>query len=94
MLHVCASAALYRPVEDNDDAFTDDEHKSPESGLRAVVSSAGGLDTGTTYVGSAQDPLDRKYIEHLFLEETLNRLNDNYNKNKIGNYKCLIALHI
>lgn len=87
MLHVCASAALYRPVDDNDDAFAGvEEHKSPEGGLRAVVSSAGGLDTGTTYVGSTEDPLmDRKYIEHLFMEETMNRLNDNYNKNKIGN---------
>lgn len=84
MLHVCASAALYRPVYDIDEI--EEEHKSPESGLRAVVSSAGGLDTGTTYVmGSSEDPLDRKYIEHLFLEETMNRLNDNYNKNKIGN---------
>lgn len=92
MLHVCASAALYRPVDENDDAFLEEEaeegHKSTEGGMRAVVSSAGGLDTGTTYVGSADvDPLDRKYIEHLFLEETMNRLNDNYNKNKINNGK-------
>lgn len=101
MLHVCASAALYRPVDDNDDAFADEEErKSADGGLRAVVSSAGGLDTGTTYVGSA-DPnddllLDRKYIEHLFLEETMNRLNDNYNKNKMGNlcYLYLIMSYI
>lgn len=85
MLHVCASAALYRPVDDNDDAFIEEDRKSPEGGLRAVVSSAGGLDTVTTYVGSTEDPMDRKFIEHLFLEETMNRLNDNYNKNKIGN---------
>lgn len=89
MLHVCASAALYRPVDQNDEAYLEVERRSPDAGLRAVVSSAGGLDTSTTYVSSADDPLslgNKKYIEHLFLEESKNRINDNYNKNKIGRH--------
>lgn len=93
MLHVCASAALYRPIDINGEnssgGGSSSVQKSPEPVLRAVVSSAAGLDTNTTYVGSADDPSaisNKKYIEHLFLEESRNRMNDFYNKNKFGEY--------
>lgn len=94
MLHVCASAALYRPVDDSGEASASNSGSANGGGsgqkspvLRAVVSSAAGLDTNTTYVGSGDDAAamgNKKYIEHLFLEESRNRMNDFYNKNKFG----------
>lgn len=88
MLHVCASAALYRPLEMNGggaDTPIGNAIKSPEIGLRNVASSGGLLlNTNTTYLGSTDEPTNRKYIEHLFLEESKNRLNDYYNTNKFG----------
>lgn len=87
MLHVCASAALYRPLEvtaDTPIATVCHNYRSPEAGLRNIASS-GGLATNTTYIGSSDDPTNKKYIEHLFLEESKNRINDYYNTNKFGN---------
>lgn len=105
MLHVCASAALYRPIDINGAASSATEsgttsatnsgqQRTPEPVLRAVVSSAAGLDTSTTYAGSVDDDAmaaaaslgNRKYIEHLFLEESKNRMNDFFNKNKFGEF--------
>lgn len=92
MLHVCASAALYRPLEVNGNGSETPTPianviKSPEIGLRNVASSGGLLlNTNTTYLGSTDEPTNRKYIEHLFLEESKNRLNDYYNTNKFGEF--------
>lgn len=86
MLHVCASAALYRPLEvtaDTPIATVCHNNRSPEAGLRNIASS-GGLTTNTTYIGSNDEPTNKKYIEHLFLEESKNRINDYYNTNKFG----------
>lgn len=106
MLHVCASAALYRPIDINgggseSNASNSVQNRTPEPVLRAVVSSAAGLDTSTTYVGSVDDDAtaaaaalgNKKYIEHLFLEESKNRMNDFYNKNKFGEF-CFCCLNI
>lgn len=87
MLHVCASAALYRPLELNTENI--EYIKTPDPGLRNIASS-GGLNTNTTYIGSTDEPTNKKYIEHLFLEESKNRINDYYNTNKFGNYPKLI----
>src|ERR1700744_2467275 len=77
MLHVCACAALYRPLKTiSDGSITS---KSPDNGSRIVSS---GLTTNTTYIGSLDEPNNKKYIEHFFLEESKNRINDYYNTNK------------
>lgn len=83
MLHVCASAALYRPLEGNDEPNI--VFKSPDTitGSRNIAST-GGLNTNTTYLGSTDEPINKKYIEHFFLEESKNRINDYYNTNKFG----------
>ncbi|XP_037032883.1 uncharacterized protein LOC119071889 [Bradysia coprophila] len=81
MLHVCACAALYRPLETiSDGSTTSNSSKSPDNGSRVIASS--GLTTNTTYIGSVDEPTNKKYIEHLFLEESKNRINDYYNTNK------------
>lgn len=78
MLHVCACAALYRPLETiSDGSITS---KSPDNASRILASS--GLTTNTTCIGSIDEPNNKKYIEHLFLEESKNRINDYYNTNK------------
>lgn len=78
MLHVCACAALYRPLETISDGSI--ASKSPDNTSRVIASS--GLTTNTTYIGSVDEPNNKKYIEHLFLEESKNRINDYYNTNK------------
>lgn len=84
MLHVCASAALYRPIETYTDIAVP---KSMDDVCRHGGSlTSNNLNTNTTYLGSTDEPLNKKYIEHLFLEESKNRLNDFYNTNKFG--KC------
>lgn len=69
MLHVCVSATLYRPIDINGTA----EPKSPKSELH----------TSSTYLGTINGD-KKQYIEHLFMEESKNRLNDYYNTNKLG----------
>lgn len=78
MLHVCACAALYRPLETTSDSSI--TSKSPDNTSRLLASS--GLTTNTTLIGSVDEPNNKKYIEHLFLEESKNRINDYYNTNK------------
>lgn len=72
MLHVCVSATLYRPIDINGVV----EPKSPKSELN----------TSSTYLGSIKGD-KKQYIEHLFMEESKNRLNDYYNTNKLGVYE-------
>lgn len=71
MLHVCISATLYRPIDINGTI----EPKSPKSELN----------TSSTYLGTIKGD-KKQYIEHLFMEESKNRLNDYYNTNKLGSY--------
>lgn len=41
------------------------------------------INTSSTYMGTINDE-KKQYIEHLFMEESKNRLNDYYNTNKLG----------
>lgn len=79
MLHVCASAVLYRPIEINGIV----EPKSPKSELN----------TSSTYLGTIKGD-KKQYIEHLFMEESKNCLNDFYNTNKLGVYTTNIRILI
>ncbi|XP_055372340.1 monocarboxylate transporter 12 [Condylostylus longicornis] len=93
MLHVCLSATLYRPLEIKEE----EEEETPRVNILGSTeitksltdlttgSAYGGLLTGSTYLNSADDLPDPKFIEHLFLEETKNRINDYYNTNKFIN---------
>lgn len=87
MLHVCASAALYRPVDINGTYQNESNYKSPAEdsmGPRNAASSCG-LNTNTTHLSAYDDPvMNKKYIEQLFLEESKNRINDYYNTNKFS----------
>lgn len=86
MLHVCASAALYRPLEENAESIASPvSNTSPNRCIRHNIST-GGLNTTTTYLGSTDEPINKKYIEHLFMEESKNRINDYYNTNKFGEF--------
>lgn len=75
MLHVCVSATLYRPMEANCPTETAKSTKCENS----TNSTATNLTLFTTNNGDA-----KRYIEHLFMEESKNRLNDLYNTNKLG----------
>lgn len=99
MLHVCASAALYRPLEMNIIESTNSvitQTKSPDqTGVtRSIASGCLNTNTNTTYIGSTDEPMNKKYIEHLFLEESKNRINDYYNTNKFGTICRYISLYI
>lgn len=77
MLHVCASASIYRPLIPKNDS-------SINNNLNGTRHIGNNLNTTSTYISSSEEPLNRKYIEHLFLEETKNKINDYYNTNKFG----------
>ncbi|XP_055697556.1 monocarboxylate transporter 13 [Phlebotomus papatasi] len=78
MLHVCASASLYRPIE------TAAEHEICSTISSQQVSSR--LNTTSTTLSSSEEPLNtKKHLNHLFLEDTKNHINDLYNSNKFIN---------
>lgn len=77
MLHVCVSATLYRPLEDAN--CSSDSNKTAKC-ENSSNSTATNLTLLSTTNGDA-----KRYIEHLFMEESKNRLNDLYNTNKLGN---------
>lgn len=78
MLHVCASASLYRPIE------TTVEHEICSTISSQQVSSR--LNTTSTTLSSSEEPLNtKKHLNHLFLEDTKNHINDLYNSNKFIN---------
>lgn len=70
MIHVCASALLYRPLDNNNST----DIKSPKTELSSIGTASNSL--------ANKDA--SQYIERLFMEETKNRLNDFYNTNKLG----------
>ncbi|XP_059611541.1 monocarboxylate transporter 13 [Phlebotomus argentipes] len=75
MLHVCASASLYRPS----DAATEAEICSTISSHHTTSR----LNTASTTLSSSEDPLNaKKHINHLFVEDAKNQINDLYNSNK------------
>uniref|UniRef100_A0A1B0CJQ1 Major facilitator superfamily (MFS) profile domain-containing protein n=2 Tax=Lutzomyia longipalpis TaxID=7200 RepID=A0A1B0CJQ1_LUTLO len=77
MLHVCASAALYKPIETV-------EPETCSTIAAHHVSSR--LNTTSTTLSSSEEPLDtKKHINHLFFEDTKNNVNDLYNSNKFIN---------
>lgn len=82
MLHVCVSATLYRPYDENWASETSKSTKCESSSN----STATNLTFLTAYDGDA-----KRYIEHLFMEESKNRLNDLYNTNKLGRFSISIA---
>lgn len=77
MLHVCVSATLYRPIRsiNTNCAEATKSRKCENSSISTVTN----LTMLTSTNGDA-----RRYIEHLFMEESKNRLNDLYNTNKLG----------
>lgn len=77
MLHVCVSATLYRPFDTNCPSDSTKTTKCENSSN----STATNLTLLTSSNGDA-----KRYIEHLFMEESKNRLNDLYNTNKLGEF--------
>lgn len=76
MLHVCVSATLYRPH---------DENWAGENTAKSTKSENSGNSTATNLtLLTACNGDAKRYIEHLFMEESKNRLNDLYNTNKLG----------
>lgn len=97
MLHVCASAALYRPpIFDSADEV--DSSSCRGCHLRSVdttqtLASQNSSVLGTYLSASAEEPLNsctvgapgkRIFIENLFLEEAKNRLDELCQNNKLG----------
>lgn len=82
MLHVCVSATLYRPLDAN---ISVDSAKSSKTDTSC--SSTQTTITNSTFLGTTNNDAKR-YIEHLFMEESKNRLNDYYNTNKLGKIGC------
>lgn len=85
MLDVCISALLYRPLESFqvDDEKTIDEEDATKP-LNDINPSSIDMLTNSTYLDTCDDGLNNKFIEHLFMEESKNRLNDYYNKRYNG----------
>lgn len=81
MLHVCVSATLYRPYDENWATETIKSTKCENSSN----STATNLTLLTACNGDA-----KRYIEHLFMEESRNRLNDLYNTNKLGKFSFIV----
>ncbi|XP_065368220.1 uncharacterized protein Sln [Calliphora vicina] len=79
MLDVCLSALLYRPLESfhtDDDKIEEEDATKP---LNDINPSNIDMLTNSTYLDTCDDGLNTKFIEHLFMEESKNRLNDYYN---------------
>uniref|UniRef100_A0A1I8MLB9 Major facilitator superfamily (MFS) profile domain-containing protein n=1 Tax=Musca domestica TaxID=7370 RepID=A0A1I8MLB9_MUSDO len=79
MFDVCLSALLYRPLESmqNDEKITEEEDATKP--LNDINPSNIDMLTNSTYLDTCDDGLNTKFIEHLFMEESKNRLNDYYN---------------
>lgn len=84
MLHVCVSATLYRPMEVNGST---ESTKATAKCENSTNSTATNLTLLSTNHADA-----KRYIEHLFMEESKNRLNDLYNTNKLGECSNLFTL--
>lgn len=96
MLHVCASAALYKPVPDSDSVPDEVDNTSNRSchlksadTTQTLVSQNSYSVLGTYLSASAEEPLNtldgkKIFIENLFLEEAKNRLNELCQSNKLG----------
>lgn len=85
MLHVCVSASLYRPL-DTSDSTNDSIAKTSTKCENSINSTA----TNLTLLSTCSNNGDAKrYIEHLFIEESKHRLIDIYNTNKLGAYEVL-----
>lgn len=84
MLHVCLSATLYRPPESTITA----EPQAKSSKSETSCSSTQTTITNSTFLGSNDA---KRYIEHLFMEESKNRINDLYNSNKLGRFRANLA---
>lgn len=82
MLHVCVSATLYRPFEENIPTESSKATKCENSQHSTV--------TNLTLLSASANSDAKRYIEHLFMEESKNRLNDFYNTNKLGVHRFLI----
>lgn len=82
MLHVCVSATLYRPLEDTNCSSDSTKSTKCENSSNSTVTNLTILSTSN---GDA-----KRYIEHLFMEESKNRLNDLYNTNKLGNILSIL----
>lgn len=90
MLHVCVSATLYRPFEENSPTESAKATKCENSQHSTV--------TNLTLLSTSTNNDAKRYIEHLFMEESKNRLNDFYNTNKLGvdrffNYTCIFIVN-
>lgn len=83
MLHVCVSATLYRPLEDVNCSSETNKSTKCENSSNSTA-------TNLTLL-SATNGDAKRYIEHLFMEESKNRLNDLYNTNKLGSYFFLYS---
>uniref|UniRef100_A0A1A9V3B0 Major facilitator superfamily (MFS) profile domain-containing protein n=1 Tax=Glossina austeni TaxID=7395 RepID=A0A1A9V3B0_GLOAU len=86
MLDVCLSALLYRPVEsqNQDEEKTiaeedEDDDNEANKPLDDINPSNIDMLTNSTYLDTCDDGLNTKFIEHLFMEESKNRLNEYYN---------------
>lgn len=101
MLHVCASAALYRPPVVDTDSSTEDtdvQNRSTDA-THTLVSQNSSL-LGTVLSASAEEPLNtvpngkRIFIENLFLEEAKTRLDALCeNNNKLGECSGIYELN-
>ncbi|XP_067627643.1 monocarboxylate transporter 14 [Eurosta solidaginis] len=80
MFHVCISATLYRPIEDynSEHSKLNEEEEESAKPLNDINISTTGMLTGSTYLDTCDGTLNNKFIEHLFMEESKNRLNDLY----------------
>ncbi|XP_075166865.1 monocarboxylic acid transporter silnoon [Haematobia irritans] len=78
MFDVCLSAMLYRPLESmsNEEKVVDEEDATKP--LNDINPSTTDMLTNSTYLDTCEDGLNAKFIEHLFMEESKNRLNDYY----------------
>lgn len=84
MLHVCVSATLYRPLDTSDSTDATPTPKSITKCENSINSTATNLTLLTTCSNNGDA---KRYIEHLFMEESKNRLIDIYNANKLGEQK-------
>lgn len=97
MLHVCASAALYKPVLEPDSVPDEVDNTSNRSchlksadTTQTLVSQNSYSVLGTYLSASAEEPLNatldgkKIFIENFFLEEAKNRLNELCQSNKLG----------
>lgn len=83
MLHVCVSATLYRPLDLNCASDATSKTAKCENSQHSTA-------TNLTLLSTTSNSDAKRYIEHLFMEESKNRLNDFYNTNKLGIIYCLL----